>query len=187
MPYVYRHIRLDKNEPFYIGIGSDSNYKRAYCIQKRNNIWYKIVKKSLYEVEILLDNLTWNHACIKEKEFIKLYGRKNLKTGILSNLTDGGEVVLGLKFTDDSRIKMSFAQKNKKPISEKTRINMRKATLKRDSGAYLRGKKQSEETKLKRSQSLIGVKKIKYTCPHCNLFGGGGAMKQWHFDKCKYK
>jgi hypothetical protein len=22
MAYVYRHIRLDKNEPFYIGIGS---------------------------------------------------------------------------------------------------------------------------------------------------------------------
>ena len=29
MAYVYRHIRLDKNEPFYIGIGSDKEYKRA--------------------------------------------------------------------------------------------------------------------------------------------------------------
>ena len=29
MAYLYRHIRLDKNEPFYIGIGSDTNFKRA--------------------------------------------------------------------------------------------------------------------------------------------------------------
>ena len=27
MAYLYRHIRLDKNEPFYIGIVSDNVYK----------------------------------------------------------------------------------------------------------------------------------------------------------------
>jgi hypothetical protein len=32
MAYLYRYIRLDKNKPFYIGIGSDNKgqYKRAY-------------------------------------------------------------------------------------------------------------------------------------------------------------
>ena len=30
MAYVYQHVRLDTNEPFYIGIGSDDkNYQRA--------------------------------------------------------------------------------------------------------------------------------------------------------------
>ena len=29
MAYVYRHVRVDKNQPFYIGIGTDNNYKRA--------------------------------------------------------------------------------------------------------------------------------------------------------------
>jgi hypothetical protein len=24
-------------------------------------------------------------------------------------------------------------------------------------------------------------------CPHCGLEGNGGAMLQWHFDKCKFK
>jgi hypothetical protein len=186
MPYVYRHIRLDKNEPFYIGIGSDNDYKRAYYIQKRNNIWNKIVSNTSFEVEIILDNLTWDDACNKEKEFIKLYGRKNLKTGILSNLTDGGEGVYGLKFTDESKKKMSIAQKNKKPISEETRNRMSIASRSRDM-AYNKGKIQSEETKSKRSLSLIGIKKVKFICPHCKLEGGGGAMKQWHFDKCKYK
>jgi hypothetical protein len=164
MPYVYRHIRLDKNEPFYIGIGSDNEYKRAYYIQKRNNIWNKIVSNTSYEVEIILDNLTWDDACNKEKEFIKLYGRKNLRTGILSNLTDGGEGVYGLKFTDESKKKMSIAQKSKKPISEETRNRMSIASRSRDM-AYNKGKVQSEETRKKRSLS----------------------MKQWHLNNSKNK
>ena len=39
MAYVYRHIRLDKNEPFYIGIGKDDSgeYKRANHIGNKNS------------------------------------------------------------------------------------------------------------------------------------------------------
>jgi hypothetical protein len=85
---VYRHIRLDKNEPFYIGIGS---MKRAYSKQGRNVIWKNIVKKTDYRVDILFEDLTREEACEKEIEFIKLYGRKDLGTGTLSNRTDGGE------------------------------------------------------------------------------------------------
>lgn len=38
--YVYRHIRLDKNEPFYIDIGCKKQYARAYETDsvKRNHI-----------------------------------------------------------------------------------------------------------------------------------------------------
>ena len=41
MAYVYRHIRLDTNQPFYIGIGSDKNYFRANqkTSSKRNSYW----------------------------------------------------------------------------------------------------------------------------------------------------
>lgn len=187
MAYVYRHIRLDKNEPFYIGIGSNNDYKRAYFSKKRNNLWHKIVSISLYEVEIILDNLTWDEACNKEKEFIKLYGRKNLNTGILSNLTDGGEGAYGLKFSDESKNKMSISQKNKKPINEETRLKMQIASRSRDVGKYMRGKKHSQETKEKMRLSRIGVKKKKVICPYCKLEGGGGAMKQWHFNNCKNK
>lgn len=88
MAVVYRHIRLDKNEPFYIGIGQE---KRAYTTRERNEIWRRIVDKTDYEVEILFDDLTWEEAIKKEKEFISLYGRKNNNTGILANMTDGGE------------------------------------------------------------------------------------------------
>lgn len=42
--YLYRHIRLDKNEPFYIGKGKKGNsfssfeneYKRAFDLKNRN-------------------------------------------------------------------------------------------------------------------------------------------------------
>ena len=56
MAYVYRHVRLDKNEPFYIGIGSDDKYQRAFVKHERNNLWNKIVLKSKYIVEIVFEH-----------------------------------------------------------------------------------------------------------------------------------
>ena len=76
MAYVYRHIRLDKNEPFYIGVGSDNEYKRANTRKGRNKIWNDIVNKSDFEVEIIFDNISWEEALLKEVEFISLYKRK---------------------------------------------------------------------------------------------------------------
>lgn len=102
MAYVYRHIRLDKNEPFYIGIGNN-DYRRSRSKRSRNDMWNNIVLKTDYEVEIMLDGLTWDDACIKEKEFISLYGRRDLKTGILCNMTEGGEGTIGRKFLETNR------------------------------------------------------------------------------------
>jgi hypothetical protein len=101
MAYLYRHIRLDKQEVFYLGIGSDENYERANSTNNRNQYWHNIAKNG-YEVEIVLDNLTWEEACEKEKELIKLYGRKDLNEGTLVNMTDGGEGILGLKHTEET-------------------------------------------------------------------------------------
>lgn len=97
MAYVYRHIRLDTNQPFYIGIGSDDlgKYNRANNKSKRSVFWKNIVSKSKYRVEIVLDDLTWEEACEKEKELINLYGRYNKQLGTLCNLTDGGDGTLG--------------------------------------------------------------------------------------------
>jgi hypothetical protein len=97
MAYVYRHIRLDKNEPFYIGIGITENYSRAYSKKSRNKLWKTIANKSAYEVEIVFDDLSWEEACNKEKEFIELYGRIDNKSGILSNMTNGGDGTIGIK------------------------------------------------------------------------------------------
>jgi hypothetical protein len=114
MAYVYRHIRLDKNEPFYIGIGSGPTYKRANNPRDRNIFWKRIVAKTEYEVEIMLDDLTWEEACNKEKEFISLYGRSDKKLGSLSNLTDGGEGQLGYIFSEERKKEISQRYSNGK-------------------------------------------------------------------------
>lgn len=38
----------------------------------------------------------------------------------------------------------------------------------------------------KLSEACKGKRQI-VTCPHCNLSGGGGNMRRYHFDKCKEK
>ena len=111
MAYVYRHIRKDKNEVFYIGIGCSPNYKRAYETHKRNRIWDRTVSLTEFEVEILFDELTWEEACEKEKEFIALYGRVNLGTGTLVNLTDGGDGGFGIVKSEEEKIKRSEKMK----------------------------------------------------------------------------
>lgn len=89
---VYRHIRLDKNEPFYIGIGNDED--RAYRKDGRNPLWSNIVQKTEYKVQILFEGLTREEACEKEIELISLYGRINKGDGILANITSGGDILM---------------------------------------------------------------------------------------------
>lgn len=100
MHYLYRHIRLDTNTIFYIGVGTKtrqkkfltqkSEYYRAYDFKKRNNIWKKIASKTDIRVEIVFESDDLSFIQEKEKEFIEMYGRISNKTGKLSNLADGG-------------------------------------------------------------------------------------------------
>ena len=113
MAYVYRHIRLDNNEPFYIGIGSDSSYKRANERARRSTFWKKIVSKCGYKVQIIIDEVSYDFAKEKEKEFILLYGRKDLNTGSLCNLTDGGDGTANLVFTSEHKVRLSISAKNR--------------------------------------------------------------------------
>jgi hypothetical protein len=130
MAYVYRHIRLDKNEPFYIGIGNQQDYKRAYDYSKnrRNKIWLDIFAKTGYEVDIMFDEISWEQACDKEREFIALYGRKDLKTGTLANMTEGGDGVVGVLFTDEHKRKIG-EKRTGRFYSQETRLKMSKSQL----------------------------------------------------------
>jgi hypothetical protein len=119
MAIVYRHIRLDKNEPFYIGIGKTD--RRAFSRRGRNSFWKNIVSKTDYKVEILFENLTQEEACEKEKEFIQLYGRKDLGLGTLVNLTNGGEGTVNIVVSEyakkiASEVHSGEKNKNWKPI-----------------------------------------------------------------------
>jgi hypothetical protein len=113
MAFVYAHIRLDNDTIFYIGIGKRKN--RPYSKHGRNNYWNNIVQKcnGEFKVVILDENISWEEACEKEKYYIKHYGRSNTGTGNLCNLTDGGEGILNLQHTDQAKLKISIATKNR--------------------------------------------------------------------------
>jgi len=89
--YLYRHVRLDKGEVFYVGIGFDEKMKRPYSRHARNRYWKNIVNVTDYEVDILFRDLPKDELVEKEKEFISLYGRRDLGEGTLANMTDGGD------------------------------------------------------------------------------------------------
>lgn len=92
--YLYRHIRLDKNEPFYIGVGTKhrkvSPFYRAETVKNRNEIWTGIYNKTPIEVEILMESDSVEFLMQKEMEFISLYGRLYKNEGCLANMDMGG-------------------------------------------------------------------------------------------------
>lgn len=157
---LYRHIRLDRNEVFYIGIAKQKNRPYEYG-NRRSFFWNKIVSKTEYEVDILFENLSWTQAKEKEKEFIKIYGRKDLKNGTLVNMTDGGDGSLNpslstrLKLSDVSRNRVWSDKSRSKLSKSKSGVNHHMYGLKGDKSP-LYGKKHTEETKQKISKSRKG-------------------------------
>lgn len=126
MAYLYRHIRKDKNEVFYVGIGAGAknNYERAFS-KNRNHFWKKITNITEYEVEIMIEDDNLEFIIEKEKEFISIYGRKDLKKGTLCNLTDGGEGIVNC--SKESRLRISEARKNHK-TSDQAKLSISNAT-----------------------------------------------------------
>jgi group I intron endonuclease len=184
MAYVYRHIRLDKNEPFYIGIGTDNNFKRSRTRKGRNNIWKKIANKTEFEVEILFYDIDIEEAKKKEIEFISFYGRIANNDGILANLSGGGDSSFnpsfltrqkisiatkgdknpfyGKKHTQETRRLLSEMQKGKKrgPLSDATKSKISEAQKGRTT--WTKGKKQPIA-----AQKRTGVNHSTYKGPIC--------------------
>jgi hypothetical protein len=159
--YLYRHIRLDKNEPFYIGIGTKRNHKhfslkaeynRAYeTNRKESYIWNNIVNKTKYKIEILFESDDYDFIKQKEIEFISLYGRINNNTGILSNMTNGGDGTVGIIKSKEQIEKHRQSMIGKK--QSESQIQKRNESRK----GYIH----SEETKIRMSNSHKGKKTSK--------------------------
>jgi len=114
MAYLYRHVRLDNNTPFYIGVSTkDHRYVRAFCKNKRGELWDSIVSKSAYRVDIMIENIPENELYNKEREMIALYGRLELGTGTLVNRTNGGSGGCGVIVPESVRLKHSKSNKGK--------------------------------------------------------------------------
>lgn len=137
MAVVYMHKRKDTLEPFYIGIGQ--KLQRAYTTNKRNKYWHNIVNKHGYEVEILYENVSWSLAKEIETILIYGYGRKDMGTGTLCNLTDGGDGSVNFKHTPES-IKLIKECARKQFSTKESRDKVREMNVIRFSDQNERGK-----------------------------------------------
>ncbi len=178
--YLYQHIREDKNEIFYVGIGTKSKqdikcntYCRAYSKHIDNNIWLKIVAKTKWKYEILFESDIRLEIEQKEISLIKEIGRKCNNTGTLANLTLGGESNLGYKHTEEAKrkisqkqigkpgrrlgVKLTEEQKAKSSIIQKEVANRPEMVeLRRNiakGNSYHLGKKHSEKSKKQMSDA----------------------------------
>ena len=109
--YVYKKFEFDY-EPFYIGLGKkkriDQHIISARIKEKnklyktlKDNIILKILKNKQKPIRYkLYENITLESAIRLEKYLIKLIGRRDLKIGTLTNLTDGGEGMKGFVYSE---------------------------------------------------------------------------------------
>lgn len=130
--YVYAYARPD-GTLYYIGKGSG---KRAFAPHKKNIT----VPKDHSRIVFMERNLTEIGALALERRYIRWYGKKSVATGILRNLTDGGEGNAGRTPSETQRQKQSAAMKL---------------------SAWWRGCQLSDETKNKISAAKIGAKLTK--------------------------
>jgi hypothetical protein len=184
--YIYAYLRKD-GTPSYRGKGSG---RRAWTKHKGIAVPIEGLR-----IVIMEDNLSNIGALALERFYIRWYGRKNTNTGILRNLTDGGEGTIGIVRSIEQRInhskimcgrKQTDAHKEKNRISNSGKNNARYGVT----AGYDTLEKQ-RTAKLKEKNPMYGKKHpnngIEITCSHCGKIGKAGGMLRWHFSNCKHQ
>lgn len=107
--YVYRDPRPTKNnQPVYVGKGTGdrdlSHWSRGSHNKPFQDFIAHLKARELVALcERVLETEDEQEAFTKEIELIALYGRRNLSTGTLFNLTDGGEGATGAVRTAEEK------------------------------------------------------------------------------------
>jgi lambda repressor-like predicted transcriptional regulator len=86
--YTYAYLRED-GTPYYIGKGKGKRAYRKHWRSKSRGGYFNPPEKD--KILILKKNLTEDEAYKHEMYMIEILGRKDLGTGILRNMSDGGK------------------------------------------------------------------------------------------------
>lgn len=187
--YVYA---LERNvneigDPFYVGMGQKRRASHHFYAARlgkkhpKNSIIRKCWKLDIpMRVRLLWVGDDYDEAKLVEKKYISLWGRR-VFGGRLTNLTDGGDGVVGRVCTEAQRQRYSLAARHRPPVSSEAKRNMRKAQRNRvrngthnfiganfawNKGAHwseevlskMRGRKRSPESCEKMRQAALGRK-----------------------------
>jgi hypothetical protein len=177
--YTYAYLREDKT-PYYIGKGKGSRiYRKTRRIKP---------PKDKSRIIFLKQNLTEEEAFKHEIYMIAVFGRIDLRTGILHNMTNGGEGGSGRVLSEETRRKLSDANRgknhpnygkttsletkakmsaSKKNMSDETRAKYSAANAGENHPFY--GKTHSPETRAKYSAARKGRKWWNDGCGNCKI------------------
>jgi len=156
--YVYMFVNHNTGSPVYVGKGCrqrDNQHKDiARCGNKRGHLYswmrkYHSLNGVWPKPFRLLEGLTEQEAFDFERMLISFYGREDLRTGCLFNLTDGGDGTKGHAVTVETKEKIA-----------KTLKEIRKVIPPAN-----KGKKDSPEVRAKKCVSRIGGSQNKGRVP----------------------
>lgn len=199
--YVYIHIRLDINEPFYVGMGKGDRFKNYH---RRNKYWNNIYNKCNKNIksEIVYNNLTEDEALLKETEveldlINKGYKLTNIaKTGVrgptghkksqewkdnysklMSNINKGRIL------TEEHKDNLSKSHKKfgSKPWVGESRLGKKQSLItSQRKSEKLKGRKQTQEEKDKRSLAKKGIPNKNIRKPVLQFDKNNNFIKEWN-------
>lgn len=122
--YTYVLINPISNKPFYVGKGKGTRKRYmdhfSEAIKGKGSNKHKIntIRKIIRDghdviVDVVFGSTSEKECLEKEVDLIAQYGRRDISTGILTNLTNGGEGVSGFVFTETQRKERSERQQGK--------------------------------------------------------------------------